>query len=128
LQKQIDTLRSDNENLKSTMKSLRTQLNDVEAGLSIGVLRGRSFSRCNCSLSERDDLLIKSTDVSNLKVNDDLLRQLDKEKAENEQQRIELAKLRQMLSERDAIIEEQDRRLLIDHETQATQTVRGTYG
>ncbi|UJR37089.1 hypothetical protein I4U23_029793 [Adineta vaga] len=106
LQKQIETLRSDNENLKSTMKSLRTQLNDVEA--------------------ERDDLLIKSTDISDLKSNDDFQRQLDRQKAENEQQKIELTKLRQMLIERDAIIEEQDRRLLVDHETQSMQTDEDT--
>ncbi|CAF1002600.1 unnamed protein product [Adineta steineri] len=102
LQKQIDTLRSDNENLKLTIKSLRTQLNDVEA--------------------ERDDLLIKSTDISDVKSNDDLQRKFDKTKAENEQQKIELEKLRQALIERDTIIEEQDKRLLIDHETQAVQT------
>ncbi|CAF0799932.1 unnamed protein product [Adineta steineri] len=102
LQKQIDTLRSDNENLKLTIKSLRTQLNDVEA--------------------ERDDLLIKSTDISYVKSNDDLQRKFDKTKAENEQQKIELEKLRQALIERDTIIEEQDKRLLIDHETQAVQT------
>jgi cell division protein FtsB len=72
---------------------------------------------------ERDDLLIKSTDVSNFKSNDDLQRQLDKQKAENEQQKMELEKLREALSERDAIIEQQDKRLLVDHETQAIQTV-----
>jgi len=72
---------------------------------------------------ERDDLLIKSTDASNFKSNDDLQRQLDKQKAENEQQKMELEKLREALSERDAIIEQQDKRLLVDHETQAIQTV-----
>ncbi|CAF0950945.1 unnamed protein product [Adineta ricciae] len=106
LQKQIETLRTDNENLKSTMKSLRVQLNDVEA--------------------ERDDLLIKSTDVTNLKASDDLQKQLEKQNAENEQHQLELAKLRQRLIERDAIIEEQDRRLLVDHETQAIQTDEDT--
>ena len=65
-------------------------------------------------------MLIKSTDV---KPTDDLQRQLTKQKAENEQQKIELDKLRQALLERDAIIEEQDKRLLVDHETQAIQTV-----
>ncbi len=73
------------------------------------------------SLIERDDLLIKSTDV---KSTDDLQRQLAKQKAENEGQKIELEKLRQALVERDAIIEEQDKRLLVDRETQYVQTVR----
>jgi len=59
LQKQIDILRSENENLKLNIKSLRTQLNDVE--------------------TERDDLLIKSTDV---KSSDNLQKQLDKQKSE----------------------------------------------
>jgi len=36
---------------------------------------------------------------------------------------MELEKLREALSERDAIIEQQDKRLLVDHETQAIQTV-----
>lgn len=62
--------------------------------------------------------------MTNLKANDDLQKQLDKQKAENEQHKLELAKLRQTLIERDAIIEDQDRRLLVDHETQAIQTVR----
>ena len=70
---------------------------------------------------ERDDLLIKSTDV---KSTDDLQRQLAKQKVENEQYELQLEKLRQALVERDAIIEQQDRRLLVDHETQAIQTVR----
>ncbi len=48
---------------------------------------------------------------------------MDKQKAENEEQKLELEKLRQALIERDAIIEQQDKRLLIDHETQAIQTV-----
>lgn len=64
--------------------------------------------------------MIKSTDV---KSTDDLQRQLAKQKVENEQYQLELDKLRQALLERDAIIEQQDQRLLIDHETQATQTV-----
>ncbi|CAF1014563.1 unnamed protein product [Rotaria sordida] len=102
LQKQMDALRSDNENLKLTIKSLRTQLSDVEA--------------------ERDDLLIKSTDVCNLKPNDDLQKQLDKQKFENERYDIELQNLRKALIERDTVIEQQDKRLLIDHETQAIQT------
>jgi hypothetical protein len=34
-QKQIDILRSENENLKSDMKFLRKQLNDVETGEKI---------------------------------------------------------------------------------------------
>ena len=59
-----------------------------------------------------------------MKASDDLQKQLEKQNAENEQQQLELAKLRQILIERDAIIEEQDRRLLVDHETQAIQTVR----
>jgi hypothetical protein len=42
---------------------------------------------------------------------------------ENEQQKLELEKLKQSLIERDLIIEQQDKRLLIDHETQSTQTV-----
>lgn len=58
-----------------------------------------------------------------MKSTDDLQRQLAKQKAENEQHKIELAKLRQALLERDAIIEQQDKRLLVDHETQAIQTV-----
>lgn len=70
---------------------------------------------------ERDDLLIKSTDV---KSTDDLQRQLVKQKVENEEYKLELEKLRQALVERDAIIEQQDQRLLVDHETQAIQTVR----
>ncbi|CAF0771493.1 unnamed protein product [Rotaria sp. Silwood1] len=102
LQKQIDTLRSDNENLKLTIKSLRIQLSDVE--------------------SERDDLLIKSTDVSNLKPNDDLQKQFDRQKTENERHGIEIQNLKQALIERDSIIEQQDKRLLIDHETRAIQT------
>ena len=73
---------------------------------------------------ERDDLLIKSTDVSNMKAMDDLQRQIERQKIENQQQRNELEHLRQALVERDAIIEQQDKRLLVDHETQATQTVR----
>ncbi|CAF5213009.1 unnamed protein product, partial [Rotaria magnacalcarata] len=102
LQKQIDSLRSDNENLKLTIKSLRAQLSDVEA--------------------ERDDLLIKSTDVSTLKSNDNLQKQLAKQIVESEQQKIEIENLRQALIERDAIIEQQDKRLLVDHDTQAIQT------
>jgi golgin subfamily A protein 1 len=102
-QKQIDILRSENENLKSDMKFLRKQLNDVE--------------------TERDDLLIKSTDVTST---DDLQRELAKQKAENERQQIELEKLRRTLLERDAIIEQQDKRLLVDHETQAVQTEEDT--
>jgi len=101
-QKQIDSLRSDNENLKSTIKSLRLELSTVEA--------------------ERDDLLIKSMDVTHLKPVDDLQRQLDRQKTENQQQHNEIERLRQILVERDTIIEQQDQRLLIDHETQATQT------
>lgn len=58
-----------------------------------------------------------------MKLNEELQRQLDRQKVANEQQRIELEKLRQMLIERDTIIEEQDKRLLVDHETQAIQTV-----
>ncbi len=69
---------------------------------------------------ERDDLLIKSTDLNI----DDLQRQLAKQKAENEGQKIELEKLRRALLERDAIIEQQDQRLLVEHDTQAVQTVR----
>ncbi|CAF4964689.1 unnamed protein product [Rotaria sp. Silwood1] len=76
LQKQIDTLRSDNENLKLTIKSLRIQLSDVES---------------------------------------------DK-KTENERHEIEIQNLKQALIERDSIIEQQDKRLLIDHETRAIQT------
>ncbi|CAF3314554.1 unnamed protein product [Rotaria socialis] len=102
LQKQIDSLRFDNENLKLTIKSLRAQLSDVEA--------------------ERDDLLIKSTDVSPLKSNDNLQKQLAKQIVESEQQKIEVEHLRQALIERDAIIEQQDKRLLVDHDTQAIQT------
>lgn len=98
LQKQLDSVRSENENLKSTIKSLRTQLTDVE--------------------TERDDLLINSTD--------DLQRQFDKQKLENEQQKLEIERLRQALIERDAIIEEQDKRLLTEHETQAIQTDEDT--
>jgi len=79
------------------------------------------FSKKNCEiliiflLKERDDLLINSTD--------DLQRQFDKQKLENEQQKLEIERLREALLERDAIIEEQDKRLLIEHETQAIQTV-----
>ena len=63
-------------------------------------------------------------DVSHAKPSDDLQRQLDRQKTENQQQRQEVEHLRQMLVERDTIIEQQDQRLLVDHETQATQTVR----
>lgn len=62
-------------------------------------------------------------DVTHLKPVDDLQRQLDRQKTENQQQHDEIERLRQMLVERDTIIEQQDQRLLIDHETQATQTV-----
>ena len=43
---------------------------------------------------------------------------------ENQQQKSELDHYKQMLIERDMIIEQQDQRLLIDHDTQGTQTVR----
>lgn len=59
-----------------------------------------------------------------MKSTDDLQRQLVKQKVENEEYKLELEKLRQALVERDAIIEQQDQRLLVDHETQAIQTVR----
>lgn len=70
---------------------------------------------CSSFEKERDDLLINSTD--------DLQRQFDKQKLENEQQKLEIERLRQALVERDGIIEEQDKRLLTEHETQAIQTV-----
>ena len=36
--------------------------------------------------------------------------------------KIEIQRLRDLLDERDKIIEEQDKKLLVDHETQETQT------
>lgn len=76
---------------------------------------------------ERDDLLIKSTDFSNVKVHDDFQNQLDKQKAENERHKMEIENLRKALDERDIIIEQQNTRLFIDRETQAVQTVRFLY-
>lgn len=62
-------------------------------------------------------------DLTHLKSVDDLQRQVDRQKVENQQQRQEIEHLRQVIVERDAIIEQQDQRLLVDHDTQATQTV-----
>jgi hypothetical protein len=68
---------------------------------------------------ERDDLLIKSTDVTQSNNNDEL----QKQRIAYEQQKIELEHLRQVIIERDSIIEQQDKRLLIEHNSQAIQTV-----
>ena len=62
--------------------------------------------------------------MSLLKSTDDLQRQIDRQTIESQQQKSELEHYKQMLIERDMIIEQQDQRLLIDHDTQATQTVR----
>jgi hypothetical protein len=72
---------------------------------------------------ERDDLLIKSLDVSQLKSIDDLQRQIERQKFDYQQQCLEVERLKQALVERDTVIERQDQRLLVDHETDATQTV-----
>lgn len=67
--------------------------------------------RCFCL--ERDDLLIKSTETMHSKVSED----------EHQKQRREIERLRELIVERDKIIEEQDKRLLVDRETQGTQTI-----